>query len=152
MANTYINIKLHVIFAVKNRESLVPTLLLPHLHAYIAKSLNQRGHRAIAVGGTNNHIHILFSYSGKELISDIVREIKVAVTNRINHQHLIPYKFEWQRGYACFSVSSTNVGSVKNYIQNQFEHHKGKSLQDEIKGMLDLSGTEYDDRYIFDNI
>lgn len=62
MANTYINIKLHVIFAVKNRESLLPTFLLPHLHAYIAKSLNQRGHRAIAVGGTNNHRHTRINF------------------------------------------------------------------------------------------
>ena len=152
MANSYINIYLHIVFAVKHRESLSAPAWQPHFHAYIAKSLNERGHHAIAVGGTANHVHILLDYSGKELISEMIRDLKVSSTNYANKHRICQHRFLWQPGYGCFSVSATNKDAVVNYIRHQNEHHNNRTLRDEIQHMLDSAGVEYDNRYIFEDV
>ena len=149
MANRFTKILLHLEIPVKGRESLIPTQWLPHIHAYMAKSLNERGHHAIKVGGTENHVHILFDYSPKEALPDLVRDLKVATTNYFNNKKLAPFRFGWQTGYGCFSVSPRDREMISNYIQHQNEHHKGIGLKEEIIRILDKSGIKYDQSYIF---
>ena len=151
MANTYIQIYLHLVFAVKNRESLIPTPWQPRIHAYTAEALRKRGHIPLAVGGTMDHIHILFSYSAKELIPDLVRDLKVWLTKMINDHHVCVFKFEWQKGYGCFSHSHSQVENVINYIKSQPQHHNHRTLHDKIKTILERQGIPFDERYIFDD-
>lgn len=150
MANTYTKILLHVVFAVKNRNGLLPPLYQPEIHSYIGGILRRAGHVPIKIGGTANHIHAFLSYNIKQLIPEMVREIKSASSRFINEKHFIPYKFEWQAGYACVSHSAAQTETVKRYIENQYEHHKGTSLVEETKLMLERSGIEFDERYIFE--
>lgn len=152
MANTFININLHVIFAAKHRESIIPLTSMDNIHNYIAKSINSRGHRTINIGGTPNHVHVLFSYNGKEPIANIIRDIKVFSTKYINNNRITKCHFEWQKGYACFSVSPRDVELISNYIDRQVEHHHGKSVVDELRMILDKAAMEYDERFLFDDV
>ena len=150
MANTYTRIYLHLIFAVKGRESLLPIYIQPRVHAYMTSILNNLGHHPIAVGGIDNHVHILLGYSPTQSIPDLARELKVSTTKFINTNGFIPFVFNWQRGYSCFSYSQSQVEAVKQYIRHQPEHHKGISLRDEVMKIYEKFGVEYDERYIFE--
>lgn len=150
MSNTYTKIYLHLIFAVKGRESLIPTLAQPNIHAYMAGVLRRSGHYPIIIGGTDNHVHILIDYTPTKLLPDTVRELKVSTTKFINTQGIIPYMFAWQRGYSCFSHSQSQIEAVKEYIRRQYEHHKGVSLRDEIVRIYARHGIEYNEEYIFE--
>lgn len=124
---------------------------IPRIYSYIRGFLKETGNDTIAIGGTDNHIHILFALSPIITVADLVKNLKTSSTKFINENLLCPHVFAWQRGYACFSYSHSQLPKVKNYIARQMEHHKNCTLQDEIKRFLSLYEIEYDERYIFDN-
>lgn len=150
MSNTYTKIYLHIVFAVKDREALLPPLVQDRIYRYMVTVLRDKGHFPIAVGGTENHVHILIDYNISHPIPDMVRELKTCVTKLINTNHLIPFQFAWQRGYACFSYSASQVDAVKNYITHQAEHHSKMTLRDEMVAIYHRFGVEYDEKYVFD--
>ncbi len=150
MANTFVQIYLHLVFAVKKRESLIAPPLQPQIHAYAAEALRKRGHVPVAVGGTSDHIHILFKYNPKELIPDLVRDLKVWLSKLINDYRMCVFKFEWQKGYGCFSHSHSQIETVKKYILTQPQHHHNRILREEIKLILERQGIPFDERYIFE--
>lgn len=149
MANTYLRIYLHLVFAVKNRNALI----LPHwknrVYAYIAQALRDGDHYPIIIGGMPDHVHILLGYSGKEALPDMVRRVKVGCTKFINEQRITPFKFEWQKGYGCFSYSHSHLPQVIKYIENQEQHHSKQSVVAEMKRMLNAFDVVYDESYIF---
>lgn len=148
MANTYLQIYLHIVFAVKNREALIPPFQEETVYSYMAKVLQNLGHKPIIIGGTNNHVHILVAYNPNQLLPDMVKELKTSTTKFINTRLTSPFKFEWQRGYACLSYSHSMLPQVYRYIQNQKEHHKSQSVHDEIKLMLTAFNVDFDEKYI----
>lgn len=83
-----------------------------------------------------------------QTIPDLVKNIKAGSSRHINEKHFTPFHFEWQAGYGCFSYSQSQIEVVTKYILNQSIHHKGISLEDEIKKILTNFNIEYDDRYI----
>lgn len=148
MANTYSQVILHIVFAVKNSNSLMPAIYQPRIHAYIGGVLREKGHYPYCVGGIDNHVHALIGYNINQPIPDMVRDIKSSCTRFINESHFIPFKFEWQAGYGCFSNSYSQIENVCRYIQNQTEHHKHTSLENEMRHILDQLNIDYDCRYI----
>lgn len=149
MANTFSKINIHLVFAVKNRESLLPHEHLPQIHAYIAQTLRNLGHVPIIVGGIEDHVHILFSYNINQTIPEMVKTVKTAVTNFINTHGMLNYRFSWQRGYACFSYSQSQLPAVINYIKNQKAHHNRHGFNDECRRLLDIFNVKYDPKYLF---
>ncbi len=148
MANTFSQVYLHIVFAVKNSNSRIPATYLPRVHAYIGGVLRQHGHIPYSVGGIDNHVHILVGYNINQPVPDMVRDVKSSTSRFISESHIIPFKFEWQTGYGCFSYSPSHVENVKRYIENQHQHHKSVSLEDEIRNILERYGVEYDERYL----
>lgn len=152
MANTFTSIFIHIVFAVKNRDSLIPTPWLPRVWSYMKAGINAHGHETIAIGGTSDHVHILIRYKITELIPDLVKELKINTSKFISTQRVTPYRFSWQSGYGCFSYGKSQIDTVKAYIQNQAMHHKGITLRQEIRNYLDKCGIEYDERFLFEDI
>ena len=150
MANKYLKIKLHLVFAAKRHESYLPDSVLERLYAFIAGVINNRGNFAIKLGGTANHVHILFDYNAVEPLPDLVKAIKTTSTKFINENNLSPYQFHWQTGYACFSVSPYDTDKVVQYIENQLEHHQTHTLRDEVRSMFLRANIPYDDKFIFE--
>ena len=149
MANIYIKIYLHLVFAVKHHNSLINPFWQSRLYDYISGIIKNKGCHPIKIGGTDDHIHILLSYSPVMPLSDLVRDIKSMSSRFINETHLSPFRFEWQKGYACFSYSHSHIEQVSKYIAGQHEHHKGLSLRDEIIDILTKFGVEFDERYLY---
>lgn len=147
MANTYLKIYIHAIFAVKERIACIPPIHQSKLFKYITGIINGLGHKSLAVGGTDNHVHILMSYNPDVKLSDTMRDIKANSSKFINQNRWLKCRFEWQRGYAAFSYSQSQIDTVIKYIMNQPLHHQGMTLDEEIKQFMSRYEIEYDERY-----
>ena len=152
MANTYTQIVLQFVFAVKNRMSLIQPEWKNELYKYITGIVQNSGHKLIAINGMPDHLHVFIGYKPHQLISDLLQDIKGCSATWINEHRLAHGKFGWQAGYGAFSYSHSQINNVATYIKNQEKHHKKKSFQKEYIEFLDHFNIDYDSRYIFFDI
>jgi len=150
MANTYRSVHLQIVFAVKHKKALLHKSWRSDLFKYISGIVNGKGHYSLAVNGVEDHIHVFLDYNCRELIEDLVREIKKSSNVYIKSNHLCPFKFEWQSGYGVFSHGYREKDIIINYIKNQEEHHRKKNFRTEYLQLLNSYEIEYKDEYIFD--
>jgi putative transposase len=149
MANTYTQIHLHLIFAVKYRTGIIQNTWKDELYKYITGIIQQNKHKLIIINGMPDHIHILVGFRPNQSISDLLQDIKANSSKWINERGFIKGKFEWQEGYGAFSYGKSQVKDVIKYIENQEEHHKKKTFREEYLAFLDAFEVEYDEKYIF---
>ena len=150
MANTYTQIYIHVIFAVKGRENLISKNWKVELYKYITGIVRENEQKLYIINGMPDHIHILLSLTPSINISDLVRDIKSGSSGWINKRNFVKGKFNWQAGFGAFSYSQSQLPRVINYIKNQEEHHRIKTFQEEYKKILDEFEVEHEDKYLFD--
>ena len=105
---------------------------------------------SLAIDGTSDHIHILFSLARVVTIADIVEEIKTNSSKWIKTKGREFKNFHWQRGYGAFSIGQSNLATLKRYIRNQKEHHRHVTFQDEYRKFLAAYGIDFDERYIWE--
>ncbi len=148
MSQSLCKIYLHVIFHVKTTSPNVEDEDLGRLHAYIGKLVNTTGCQVLCVGGTGNHIHALVMISRTETVWHLVEEIKRNSSRWIKAISPRYKDFAWQGGYGVFSISQSQVDTLIRYINNQAEHHKKQSFDDEYKTFLRLYKIEYDEQYV----
>lgn len=149
MSNTYTQIHLHCVFAVKNRESLIVPPWQDRLHKYIIAIINNNGHRALAVNSMPDHIHLCFGLKPDQSLSDLMRFVKADSSKWINEQRFVRGKFRWQEGYGSFGIYKPHLYRVINYIDKQQEHHKKIAFLNEYRDMLIEHEVQFDERYIF---
>lgn len=149
MANTYTQIHLHVIFAVKKRTGLIQHEWKDELYKYITGVIQTNEHKLLAVNGMPDHLHICFGMRPIQSLSDLMQDIKGHSSKWINEKKFIREKFEWQEGYGAFSYSKSQVSKVISYVRNQEEHHRKITFLDEYKMFLEKFEVPYDERYIF---
>lgn len=149
MANTYTQIYIHTIFAVKNRQSLIKYEWEEQLYKYITGIVTNQGHKLLAINGMPDHLHILIGMKPIQSLSDLMQDIKGDSSKWINKEGLTRVHFSWQEGYGAFSYAKSQLDNVVKYILNQKEHHKKKSFRDEYIGFLKAFDVEYDEKYIF---
>lgn len=149
MANTYNQIYIHLVFAVKYRTSVIAKSWRQELYYYITGLIENRGHKVYAVGGMSDHIHILVSLSPKQAISELVLEVKRASSLWIKEKRFVGCKFAWQEGFGAFSYSKSHIENVVRYIQNQETHHEKRTFGEEYVSFLRLFGVDYDEKYLF---
>ncbi len=150
MPNTYSQITIHAVFAVKNRESFITREWRDNLHQYISGIITNKGAKSLAVGGWKDHVHILFGMPVTTNISDLMSAIKASSSKWINEQHFVKNEFRWQSGYGAFSFSKSQRDTVIKYIENQEEHHKTKTFREEYLKILNDFEITYDNKYIFE--
>ncbi len=150
MANTYSQISIHAVFAVKFRENVITKTWRDELHSYISGILKNEEARPLAVGGWLDHVHIFFALPPAKNISDIMRVVKTNSSKWINESNFVRGKFQWQEGYGAFSYSRSQRDTVINYIMNQEEHHRNKTFKEEYLDMLRTFEVDYDEKYMFD--
>lgn len=150
MANTYTQITIQVVFAVKHRESVITKNHRPELYKYITGIINNKKHKLLAINGVSDHVHILFGLNPSVALSDIVRDIKNNSSRFINEKGWISGHFEWQAGYGGFSYSRSQRPEVIRYIEDQEEHHKRGSFREEYLKILNEFEIEFSDQYLFD--
>jgi REP element-mobilizing transposase RayT len=149
MPNTYTQLYIHCVFAVKYRASLIQTDWDERLRQYISATVQNHGHKLIVINNMPDHLHLFVGLNPNQSISDLMRNVKRESSEWINTNNLTPSKFLWQEGYGAFSHSKSQIDSVVKYIMNQQEHHKRISFLDEYKKMLVNFDVDFDERYIF---
>jgi REP element-mobilizing transposase RayT len=152
MANSNIDINIQLVFAVKNRDSLIRKDWQIQLYQYITGIVQQNNHKMLRINGMSDHIHIFIGYNVNQLIPNLVEEIKTSSNKYIKDNKFTPYKFAWQTGYGAFSYSHSDRDKVINYIINQQEHHRKKTFEEEYMGFLREFEIEFKAPYLFDFI
>ena len=151
MAQSLSRLWTHLIFSTKDRfPFLRDKVLRAEMHAYLAEMLHVHDCETLIVGGVEDHTHSLFALSRTHSIASVVKEVKRTSSGWIKTTSSKMSKFHWQGGYASFSVSQSNLTEVIRYIENQEEHHRRVSFQDEYRAFLKAYGVGFDERYIWD--
>ena len=152
MANTYSQIYLHVIIVVKRRANLIASHWKLALLKYITGIVTGKKQKLMIINGVADHLHILIGMKPDCCLSDLVRDIKANSSKWINENRYTSVRFEWQEGFAAFSVSNSGVKPVIEYILNQEEHHRKKKFREEYIKLLDEYEIEYKTEYLFEEI
>ncbi|MFY7908173.1 MAG: IS200/IS605 family transposase [Emticicia sp.] len=149
MANTYTQIHLHLIFAVKYRTGIIQSTWKDELYKYITGIIQSNNHKLLIINGMPDHIHILVGIRPNQSVSELLQDIKGSSSKWINEKGFVKGKFEWQEGFGAFSYGKSQIKDVIKYIEKQKEHHKRRTFREEYLAFLDAFEVEYDEKYIF---
>lgn len=147
--STYSRLLVHVVFSTKERHPWIADDMRTDLHGYLGGIARNIDAIPLIVGGVADHIHALIALPTKLSVADLVRTLKSNSSSWV-HERWPQRLFQWQNGYGAFSVSESNKDAVVRYIENQAEHHRQRSFQEEFLDLLNRHGIEYDPRYVWD--
>ncbi len=146
MSHTYVQNVIHVVFSTKHRRKTISKEFQPRMWAYVAGICKNHGIFVHAIGGIDDHIHLLIQIPAPLSLAKAVLAIKSNSSRWANEQG---NKFAWQQGYAAFSVSSSLVPAVVRYIQTQESHHAKMTFDEELVALLKKHGVEFDPKFVF---
>ncbi|SDD64575.1 REP element-mobilizing transposase RayT [Mucilaginibacter pineti] len=152
MPNTYTQLYIHCVFAVKYRLAIIDTLWEDRLHSYITGIVQNNGHKMLVINSASDHLHMLIGLNPKQSISDMMRLVKGDSSEFINKEGFTKRKFHWQEGYGAFSNSKSQIDGVVKYIINQKQHHLKKSFKAEYLDILKDYSIDYDEKYVFNDL
>jgi REP element-mobilizing transposase RayT len=152
MANTYHQIYLQTVFAVKYRKAVINKEWKSQLFGVIGNLINETNCKTIIVNGVEDHVHCFIGLKPVVSVSELMKTVKAKSSKYINDHSLTPARFEWQEGYGVFSYSQSGVDAVYKYILNQEAHHKKQTFRNEYLGFLKKFKVEYDEQYIFQDL
>lgn len=150
MPNTYSQIYIQIVFAVKGRQNLIREDFREELQKYITGIVEGKNTKLIAIYCMPDHVHVFVGIKPAQLISDLVKDIKVNSTNFINDKKFTKQKFSWQEGFGAFSYSHSHINNVVKYIRNQKEHHAKTNFQAEYTSFLEKFDIQFEERYLFE--
>lgn len=150
MPNTFSQIYLQFVFAVKHRQSLIPAAHKEELHKYITGLVQNRKAKMLAIHCMPDHAHVFVGFKPTILIADFVKEIKVESNEFINDKKWVATKFSWQEGYGVFSYSHSHIDNVVKYVLNQEQHHRKKTFRQEYVDFLQKFEIPFEERFLFD--
>ena len=150
MANTFSQIYLQFVFAVKHREALIAKEHKEELHKYITGLVQNRKAKMLVVNCMPDHTHLFVGYKPTVSISDFVKEIKVESNEFINKNKWVKGRFSWQEGYGVFSYSHSHIDKVINYVLNQEKHHLKKTFANEYRELLEKFAIPFEENYLFE--
>lgn len=148
MSQSFVQIYVHIVFHTKNNVNLIRESIENELYSYMGGILKNYRSIPLQIGGTSDHIHILCTLPKTMTTADLAEEVKKSSSKWIKTKGDHYKKFYWQDGYGGFSVSNSNIDTVKMYIQNQKKHHEKESYLDEYKNLLKEHGIPFEERYL----
>jgi REP element-mobilizing transposase RayT len=155
MANTYHQIYLQTVFAVKYRNAVLDKAWRGQLFGVIGNLINETGCKTIIVNGVEDHVPCLLGLKPVVSVSELMKTVKAKASKYVNDQKLTTQRFEWQalqEGYGVFSYRQSDLDSIYKYIQNQEAHHKTQTFQDEYLDFLKEFKVKYDEQYTFGDL
>jgi len=152
MSDTYTQIHIQCVFAVKYRDATISNLWKERLHQYITTIVHNNGHKVLAINSMPDHLHLFFGMRPTQSLSDLMRLVKGDSSEWINKEKLVHGNFRWQEGYGAFSYSKSHIDAVVKYILNQEEHHHKKTFTEEYLEMLKKFDIDYNPEYIFNEM
>jgi putative transposase len=146
MSHTYTTNIVHCVFSTKERAPLIPTDRQEKLWAYLLGIASNMKLKILAIGGINDHVHLLISLPPTRKLAKVMCDLKANSSKWLNETGV---RFAWQEGYGAFSVSPSRIADVQRYIRNQAEHHKKRNFEQEFIDLLKKSGTPFEGKYVF---
>jgi len=150
VSHSLTNITVHAVFATKKRVPYLTVEVNAELFPYMGGILNKLGAKALTIGGTADHVHVLLTVPPTAAVAEIMQKLKANSSRWLRRQGGRLGGFGWQRGYAAFSVSESSRPSVARYIAAQAEHHRERSFREELLLFLEKHGVAYDERFFDD--
>ncbi len=147
MPSTHTNLHYHIVFSTKERLPLIKDEWRNRLHSYLGGIVKNLEGVPLAIGGINNHVHLLVGLKSSHRLDYFVRDLKADSSKWIHTE--LKQKFEWQKGYGAFTVSPLGVENVRQYVLNQEIHHRQKTFENEYVELLEKSNTPYDEKYLW---
>jgi putative transposase len=147
MPQTYTQLHYHLVFATKERRPTITSAIQPRLWEYLGGVV--RGERGIPlqIGGVADHVHLLLTLRQDVAVSDFMRKLK-SVSSGWAHETFPNCGLWWQDGYGAFTVSHSAVEKVREYIENQEEHHRNQSFESEFRWLLKKHGVDFREQYL----
>jgi putative transposase len=149
MPNSFTQIHIQAIFAVKYRDAIISNSWKEDLHKYITGIVKTNRHKMLSINTMPDHLHMFFGLRPSQSLSDLMQQVKGDSSEWVNKKKFTLGKFQWQEGFGGFSYAKSQISVVCNYIQNQEKHHKKKTFLEEYEEFLKVFEIEYDKRYIF---
>ncbi len=149
MANTYTQLHVQFVFAVKYRTALIQNHWKDELHKYITGIFQENGHKMLQINSMPDHIHILAGIRPTQAISSLIQNVKTESSKWVKDKKFCLSSFAWQEGYGAFSYSKSHLPDVIRYIQNQEVHHRKENFLNEYRRFLKAFEIEYEEEYIF---
>jgi REP element-mobilizing transposase RayT len=149
MPQSLSKVLVHIIFSTKHREPFIGPEIRPRLHAYLVGILDNLKSPSLQTGGVADHVHILFALGRTISQADLVEEVKKSSSKCMKAEGGVA-RFTWQAGYGTFSIGESQADTVIHYIQNQEEHHRKVTFQEEFRKFLEKYKVAYDERYVWD--
>jgi len=146
LSHTYFQNAIHIVFSTKERRKNIPMQMKERLWAYMGGICKHQNIFVHAIGGMEDHIHMLLQFPPTLMIADAIRDIKANSSEWMSGE---VGRFAWQQGYGGFGVSKSNIAAVVRYIQNQERHHRKMTFEEAFIALLKKHGIEYDSRYVF---
>ena len=150
MADTYTGLYIHYVFSTKNREAIIAEHVQERIWAFMGGIARENRMKALCIGGVADHVHLLISMPTTISVAKTMQLIKGGTTAWVHDTYPGMRHFAWQEGYGAFSVGERDLDTEIAYINNQREHHRTRSFQEEYRELLKKNGVEYDERYLWD--
>lgn len=152
MGSTFHQMYVQAVFAVKYREACLLKSFRAEMFAVMGNLINETGCKNLIVNGIEDHVHCFFSLKPSISVSEVMKNTKAKSSKWLNETCYLPHRFEWQRGFGCFTYSKSHVDRVFRYIQNQQAHHKKETFKSEYMELLAKYEVEFDLRYLFEDL
>lgn len=152
MGNSYHQLYIQCVFAVKYRNAIIDKAWRPQLMAVVGELINETGCRCLIVNGVEDHIHCFFKLVPSIEISTVMQVVKAKSSKWINECGLTPERFEWQRGYGAFSYSPWDKDKIYKYVENQEQHHAHQLFREEYIQTLHTHEVKYDENFLFEDL
>jgi REP element-mobilizing transposase RayT len=149
MAQSFTNLLYHILFSTKHREPQITELFEERLYGYLGGIVRGQNGIALEINGMPDHVHVLAKLSQNRSIADVLRELKADSSGWVHREYPSLKAFGWQLGYAAFTVSESQVDRVRRYIQNQKQHHRKVTFQDELITLLRAHGVDFEEKYLW---
>ncbi len=150
MSSTYTNLIYHIVYSTKYRRPLIELQDCEELYRYIGGIIRANEGIQLEIGGMPDHVHILAKLSPKLAVTDVLRLIKSNSSKWLNEKPSRKGRFEWQTGYAAFSVSQSQVPVVTQYIRSQEKHHRKQTFREEYLALLRKHQIEFEEQFVFE--
>ena len=150
MPHSFISCHVHYVFSTKDRQKLLTPDIQERLYPYLGGIARTNNMKALTVGGAKEHVHMLVSLPSTISIAKGIQLIKGGASKWVNEELNLRNRFEWQVGYGAFSIGISQVEKTISYIENQEEHHRTKTFQEEFLAFLQRHNIPYDPERIWD--
>jgi REP element-mobilizing transposase RayT len=148
MPSTHVSLHYHLVFSTRSRVPLLGDDIRGRVHAYLGGVIRGVEGVPLDIGGVSDHVHLIVGLKPTHCVADVMRTLK-GDSSRWIHEELQVADFAWQEGYGAFTVSRSNVESVRDYIRHQDEHHRKQTFQEEYREFLMKHEIEFEERYLW---